>query len=447
MTQAQRIAVVGAGPVGLTLALLLAARTQHAHVCVYDARPLTRNMSGDGRTLALALGSMQLLQRLNAWDNARMQPIDTVHVSQQPPTLALPASLHRLGEHDGRGGRNEQNASVTLRAQDLHVPMLGAVLPYGALVAPLQRAWEAACERTPGRLSSRFGTPVSAINAVNHGRHAEVEAGESEAFDLAVVAEGGVFADQARKAVVHDYQQTAWVGTVLLSPEAGHAPGIAIERFTRHGPVALLPLPPTRDAQGQPQRRAALVWCVPTGDDPVKELNDAQRVAVLNTLFDLNAVGARIVALAAPLKTFALGLNAERTLVDGAAPIVRIGNAAQTLHPVAGQGLNLGLRDAYALAEALHTLDRLAAPHDLAGHPRASHPPSTLLRQALRRVEWQRAPDRWALIAGTDFLARSFTWGWPGFGAARGVGMALLDRLPPLKALLARQMMFGSRSI
>jgi 2-octaprenyl-6-methoxyphenol hydroxylase len=67
------------------------------------------------------------------------------------------------------------------------------------------------------------------------------------------------------------------------------------------------------------------------------------------------------------------------------------------------------------------------------------------LRQALRRVEWSRAPDRWAMIAATDFLARSFTWRWPGLPAARGLGLAALDALPWAKNLLARQMMFGRR--
>jgi 2-octaprenyl-6-methoxyphenol hydroxylase len=124
-----------------------------------------------------------------------------------------------------------------------------------------------------------------------------------------------------------------------------------------------------------------------------------------------------------PLKDFALGLIAERSLVDGRT--VRIGNAAQTLHPVAGQGLNLGLRDAHQLVEALRF------EHDL--------------DQALRRVEWSRAPDRWAMIAATDFLARSFTWRLPGAATLRGLGLATLQRLAPAKALLARRMMFGGR--
>jgi 2-octaprenyl-6-methoxyphenol hydroxylase len=104
---------------------------------------------------------------------------------------------------------------------------------------------------------------------------------------------------------------------------------------------------------------------------------------------------------------------------------VRIGNAAQTLHPVAGQGLNLGLRDAWALVQALHTQSDVAA--------------------ALRRLEWQRAPDRWSMIAATDFLARSFTWSWPGIDTARGLGLAALQSLGPVRSALARQMMFGGR--
>jgi len=236
----------------------------------------------------------------------------------------------------------------------------------------------------------------------------EIDAGIAERFDLAVIAEGGVFAEQARKAVTHDYAQTAWVGTVTV--EGGTA-GTAFERFTRHGPAALLPLGGAR---------WALVWCVARDDDPVRALDDVQRLAVLNSVFP-QAAG-RLVGIT-PLKDFALGLNAERTLVDGRA--VRIGNAAQTLHPVAGQGLNLGLRDAQSLVEALRR------PADIDA--------------ALRSVEWARAPDRWGTIATTDFLARSFTWHWPGLAPARGLALAALQALPPAKHWLARRMMFGVR--
>ena len=400
---AWNIAVVGAGPVGLALALHASKLLPHAGITIFDARAADHDVSADPRTLALSMGSVQFLRRLGAWPAAAAEAILEVHVSQAPPTLVT-----LFGE-----------PAVRLRAADLAVPQLGAVLPYGALVAPLQRAWEAEVAAQPERLHSRFGTPVAAIKPLPAGL--EVDAGIAEPFDLAVVAEGGVFAEQARKALVGDYGQTAWVGQVTLQ---GATRGMAFERFTRHGPAALLPLPPLPGAEADAVAaglfRAALVWCVPSADDPVQGLTDAQRVAVLNTLFPPEA--GRIIGLT-PLKSFALGLNAERTLVSGAT--VRIGNAAQTLHPVAGQGLNLGLRDAHELVAVLRQ--------------------SATLEAALRRAEWARAADRWSMIAATDFLARSFTWKLPGAATARGLGLAALQGLPPVKSWLARRMMFGSR--
>jgi 2-octaprenyl-6-methoxyphenol hydroxylase len=396
-----RIAVVGAGPAGLALALLAAQRLPRAQVSVFDARSAQHDVSGDPRTLALSLGSVQLLRRLRAWPEAAAQPIREVHVSQAPPTATRGAGAP---------------AEVRIRAADEGVEMLGAVLSYGALVAPLQRAYAERCAAEPARLSLRLGTPVAALKeALNE---VEVDAGIAERFDLAVVAEGGVFADQSRKALAHDYHQSAWVGQVVLQ---GASAGLAIERFTANGPLALLPLPNgVSSASNGGSRRAALVWCVPTDDDAVAPLADAQRVALLNAL--LPDVAGHVVEVS-PLKRFALGLNAETALVRGRT--VRIGNAAQTLHPVAGQGLNLGLRDAYALVDALRAPIGIDA--------------------ALRRIEWARAPDRWAMIATTDFLARSFTWRVPGLAWLRGGALALLNRAPPAKSLIARQMMFGRR--
>lgn len=391
------IAVIGAGPVGLALALQAARSLPAASITVFDARPADKDVSGDPRTLALSLGSVQLLERLGAWRAELAQPILEVHVSQQPPSM-LPLLGDVFGEPELR-----------IRAIDEAVPLLGAVLSYGSIVAPLQQVWMAAVDAEPSRLHSRFGQPVAALKNVTGG--VEVDAGIAERFDLAIVAEGGVFAEQARKAVTHDYQQTAWVGTVQFEAATERASGVAFERFTRHGPAALLPLK---------SGGAGLVWCVPSDDDPVRELNDAQRVAVLNSIFH-PAVG-RIASIS-PLKQFPLGLNAERTLTDGRT--VRIGNAAQTLHPVAGQGLNLGLRDAFELVQSLSRKSDVDA--------------------VLRQLEWQRGPDRWAMIAATDFLARSFTWKLPGAGAARGLGIAALQLLGPVKSALARQMMFGSR--
>ena len=445
---AWRVAVIGAGPVGLALALHGARLLPEAAFTVFDARPAERDVSGDPRTLALSLGSVRFLQRLGVWAGDRAAPIHSVHISQAPPSPGRPA--------------------VLIDAAEVGEPQLGAVLSYGALVAPLQAAWLAAVAAEPSRLAMHFGAPVRALAPVAGDVQIEVQlevqrdepladecngtapnaAGDAPCsrYDLVVVAEGGVFADQARKGIVHDYQQTAWVGTVVLQ---GGVPGRAYERFTRQGPVALLPLPPSLPSEQMPQapqtsntgapapaqapavdssaaassigrehRRAALVWCVQSADDPVRALAPAQCLVLLQTL--LPAEAGQLLALS-PLKEFALGLNAERTLVAGRT--VRIGNAAQTLHPVAGQGLNLGLRDAHELVSALrHTDD---------------------LERALKRVEWSRAPDRWGMIVATDFLARSFTW--PGLAGLRAAALGALEAMPAAKAAMARGMMFGQR--
>lgn len=414
------LAVVGAGPAGLALALLAARGLPQARISLFDARPLDKDVSGDPRTLAISLGSVQILEQLGVWPTlppGAASDIREVHVSQQQPAL-----WPRMGP--GGPGVEASEPAVRIRAADEGVPRLGAVLSYGALVAPLQAAWAEAVAREPQRLASRFGTPVHGVKPVAGG--AEIDAGIAETFDVAVIAEGGVFADQPKKTwpegLSHDYGQTAWVGTVTLTQP--HA-GVAWERFTPYGPAALLPLPPLPSAP----HRAALVWCVPTGDDPVIGLTDAQRLALLGTVFH-ESVGP-LTALS-PLKAFALGLNAERRLVQGRS--VRIGNAAQTLHPVAGQGLNLGLRDAVELVQALQRAaeqPQAGAAGDVDG--------------ALARWSRQRTPDRWTMIAATDFLARSFTWPVPMLATVRGLGLAALQRFGPAKSLLARQMMFGRR--
>jgi len=394
-----RLAVVGAGPAGLTLALLAARALPQAQISLFDARPLERDVSGDPRTLALSLGSVQLLQRLGAWNAGAAQAILHVQVSQAPPTLSHPFF--------GASGEPE----VRISAAEQGVAQLGAVLSYGQLVAPLQAAWMAAAAREPQRLLHRFGSPVAGLKPLPGG--VELDADIAEYFDLAVVAEGGVFAEQARKAITHEYRQNAWVGSVTLADDS--PVGVAFERFTRNGPLALLPLPPLNGA-----KRAALVWCMPQDEDEIASLSDAQRLTVIQSLLPATLGTLKSIS---PLKCFALGLNAERSLVDGRT--VRIGNAAQTLHPVAGQGLNLGLRDAYALVEALRRGQDVDA--------------------ALRKVEWQRGPDRWSTIVATDFLARTFAWRWPGLPGARGLALAALQALPPLKRALAQQMMFGRR--
>lgn len=426
--------MIGAGPVGLALALLAAHRLPQADITVFDARPATLDVLRDPRTLALALGSVHLLRRLGAWAGDAHQPIREVHVSQRT----------------GRAGRTAERSVVRLRAEDEGVEMLGAVLTHGAVVHALQQSWTAAVAAQPQRLHMRFDAPVQALKPLAGG--IELDAGVAERVDLAVIAEGGVFRTEghteahtkahtaahtaaagepggpARLApmpIAHDYGQTAWVGRVTL---AGAPPGVAFERFTDAGPVALLPLPPDPSAAAG-DSAAALVWCVNRAGDPVRDLGDDARIAALNAV--LHPQAGRVTGVS-PLKAFDLGLLAQRSLVEGRC--VRIGNAAQTLHPVAGQGLNLGLRDAFELVQALEQALRPAS-----GAPQAR------VDAALARLERRRRIDRWSMIAATDFLARSFTWRWPGVAAARGLGLSALQAGAPLKSLLAQQMMFGWR--
>jgi 2-octaprenyl-6-methoxyphenol hydroxylase len=233
-----------------------------------------------------------------------------------------------------------------------------------------------------------------------------------------VNAEGGLYQQGPRDVAVstdrraRDYGQTAIVGTVSVSdPQAN----VAWERFTNQGPIALLP------CGGQRHADYSLVWCC-SPDEAARrmQLGDDAFLAELGVAF-----GTRmgrftgIVGRAA----YPLGLTALNALVDRRT--VAIGNAAQTLHPVAGQGLNLGLRDALALTDALS-----------ADGPRPL---------ALARFAQRRALDRRLTIGATDTLARLFTVDFPPLAAMRGLALTALEFLPPVKTALARQMMFGQR--
>ncbi len=130
---------------GLALAVHAARALPEARITLFDARPLEGDLSRDGRTLALSLASVQMLERLGAWNGAAAQPILEVHVSQQGPSLAA-----ALG---GRLGAALGEPELRIRAAEEGVPMLGAVLSYGAIVEPLQRAWLTAVARAPDRLT------------------------------------------------------------------------------------------------------------------------------------------------------------------------------------------------------------------------------------------------------------------------------------------------------
>ncbi|MFM0028249.1 UbiH/UbiF/VisC/COQ6 family ubiquinone biosynthesis hydroxylase [Paraburkholderia madseniana] len=389
------VTIVGAGPVGLALAGWLARRsaTQALKIALIDAREPEDSIA-DPRAIAVSHGSRMILEPLR-WP-ADATAIQRIHVSQR-----------------GHFGR-------TLIDHSEHgLPALGYVLRYGSIVHGLAEAVHATSVHW--FRSTSAAAPTQDLDGVT----LPIEtAGVTRNLRTRILvnAEGGLFGDQKQKATgstgsgavggTRDYGQTALVGTVTVSAPQPH---VAWERFTSQGPIALLPMGGVRGAN------YALVWCCAPDEAARRaQLTDDEFLLELGTAFG-NRMG-RFTQIKGRA-SFPLGLNAVDTLVNG--HVVAIGNAAQTLHPVAGQGLNLGLRDAHALADAL-----------------SAEGPTPL---ALATFAQRRALDRRLTIGATDTLARLFTVDFPPLAALRGLALTALEFVPPVKTALARQMMFGQR--
>lgn len=347
------VAIIGAGPVGCALALDLRRCGVPVVLCA-KRRP------GEGtplRPIALSHASRLILERIGAWSVLQPTPIRTVHVSQA-----------------GAFGRTR------IAAEDAGVPALGYVLDYGALAAAL---FELAVARGVAIVA---GPPAAALLV-----HAEGSAPE-----------------EGEKA----YRQEALVTLVTADPAPS---GVAYERFTREGPLALLPL----------DGRYAVVWAM--APDRATELADASErtfLAALGAAFGERA-GTFVAAQGRSRFPLALRVRASRTGDREA----YVGNTAQTLHPVAGQGLNLGLRDAWDLARLLQD---------------AKDPGEA---QLLAQYAASRRLDAMATIRITDVLAGAFTGGGPLLAAARGAVMTALDAFSPARRFFARRMIFGTSAI
>jgi len=375
MAESADIAIVGGGPVGSALALAL--RDSGKHTVLLEAQAAH---AADYRPLALSYGSRLILERLGVWPELETfaTPIRNIHVSQ----------------HGGFG-------RARLDAAESGLPELGYVVDYGRLAQLMAQAASACatCHHGARVLSWQGGDPAQL-------RYECAGEGRDIAAGLVVIADGGAAPDAASE----DYRQCAVTARVVSERTHNNT---AYERFTQHGPLALLP-----DGGGW-----ALVWT--TTPDRARDLcatDDGYFLAELQKEFG-NRVG-RFVETSARARH---ALRRRRTSSE-AAHVVFIGNAAQTLHPVAGQGFNLGLRDAWELAG--HILDY------------ATMPGSPEWLQAYRR---RRNVDRSGGIGFTHGLVSLFSNDLLPLRLARGTGLALFGCMPPLKNFLARRMTFGAR--
>lgn len=378
--------IAGAGPVGLALALAL--KDSGLDIALVDARDAAAG-AADPRALALAHGSRLTLERLGIWKDLtpRPTPINSIHIS-----------------HQGGFGR------TLLHAQDYHLTALGHVSAAGALTSALRMAVERAGIEIMNNTRLSNLTPDDDSVCAHLEPAQDGAAGHARSARLIVCAEGKLGSD-AQGVHERNYDQHALIAT--LSVDGGHTQR-AFERFTPEGPVALLPY-----GDG-----FALVHvCTPDRADQLLTLNDDAYLAIIQAHIGSRV---RLGSVSARLR-YPLGLRYRRDITG--VRTVWLGNAAQTLHPVAGQGFNLALRDVHALADIL-----------------LKHPGDPGLATTLAAYERTRRLDRFGAIHFTDKLVRLFSNDIAPLNHLRGAGLLACDVLPPLRHFIARRMMFGARA-
>ncbi|GLR08287.1 2-octaprenyl-6-methoxyphenol hydroxylase [Mixta theicola] len=381
--------IAGGGMTGATLALALSHLTQGAlPVTLIEAvSPGERAHPGyDGRAIALAAGTCQQLAAINLWPALAdcATPITHVHVSDR-----------------GHAGL------VNIDAADYGVNALGNVVELHETGNRLYQR----LRKAPG-VTLRCPEQVSRVE--QHQNHVSVTLACKEQLQgsLLVAADGSHSRVAAACGVQwhrDDYQQIAVIANVTT--QIAHQ-GRAFERFTEHGPLALLPM-----SHG----RSSLVWChPPAAKSRIDSWSDAEFLAELQRAFGwrlgrFTQVGQRT--------SYPLALqSASRTVGHR---LALVGNAAQTLHPIAGQGFNLGIRDVMSLAETL------------AAAQRQQQDPGSFA--VLQRYNQRREPDRAATIGVTDGLVRLFANRYLPLAVGRNLGLMTMDNLPWLRNRLAER--------
>ncbi len=383
------IIIAGGGMTGATLALAISHLSQgQLPVTLIEATaPGERGHPGyDGRAIALAEGTCQQLAAINLWPALRdcATPITHVHVSDR-----------------GHAG------FVTLNAEDYGVAALGNVVELHDVG---QRLF-ALLKRAPG-VTLRCPAKVNHVSRSQQQVTVTLDSGEQLEGALLVAADGArspLAASCGIQWQTDDYQQIAVIANV--STQLPHH-GRAFERFTQYGPLALLPM-----SAG----RCSLVWCHPREQQAqVDSWSDDEFLRQLQSAFGwrlgkFTQVGQRV-SYPLALQTATQHINHRLALV---------GNAAQTLHPIAGQGFNLGLRDVMSLAETLATAQRQQ--QDVGAFA------------VLQHYQQRRQPDRQTTIGITDGLVRLFANRYAPLVVGRSLGLMAMDNLPLMRNLLAER--------
>jgi 2-octaprenyl-6-methoxyphenol hydroxylase len=383
------VAIVGGGMVGATLAVALAPLKLRVAVIEAIAHDAAAQPSFDERTTALSNGSRRILETIGVWQHvdAAATPIRKIHVSDQ-----------------GRFG------FARIDAAEQGLTAMGYVLPNRALGSALWSSLRDSANLRvfcPGEVSQVAAAEAAVTLDISQpGLDNKIEAKLIVAADGMQSAVRGAFGVAAS---VRDYQQTAVITTVL--PQRFHD-NVAYERFTPSGPLALLPIEGGRCTLvltlTKEAAKAAMSW------------SDQEFLAEVQRRFGFRLgrflkVGRRV--------PYPLSLSsAQRT---SAGRCVIIGNAAQALHPVAGMGFNLGLRDVASLAELI--AERAGQEAFDAGSP-----------QLLAEYDAWRAADRSGVIAFTDGVVRVFSNPLKSVQRLRNLGLLAFDLLPPAKAALSR---------
>jgi 2-octaprenyl-6-methoxyphenol hydroxylase len=388
MSETADVLVIGGGPVGGTLALGLAGSGLRVQVLEARVQPETGT---DPRAIALSEGSRIILHRLGVWESLapHATAIRTIHITQKK-----------------RFGR------TVLRSEEMGRSELGYVVGFAELAASIEARLQAV------GIDVLRGAQANSLQPGNDGcRVVYEQSGAEHAVEalLAVVADGGRSLDSVPglSRNIREYGQSAVVA--MVQAEQAHG-GVAYERFTPNGPVALLPWG---------LRGFALVWtAAPGAAERLVALNEADFLQELHAHF-----GDRVGHFTSVSGRAAYPLKLARMQPNTAPHLAVIGNAAQTLHPVAGQGFNLGLRDAWELANVIRSHARL----ELGGE------------KMLAEYVATRRPDTGGGMFFTDFLVRTFSNDWPALGHIRGAALAALDLCNPVRQFVVRKMSLGAK--